>query len=191
VFGQGFVSPFTNIYQGIACRDSKRLGQGLVGFELLLAGARLARALRARGGTATAEAPSAAAVLASFTGRIINHFTDEVGIKGITGVSAETLEVGQSTVVQRASFGFGSNDYLANAPGAGDIFVTDLPATASAGELNGIGVFGARMSYVISFGEGELFGQGIRIAWTMPSRGIGTIPGGTVVEGPIVVTRVR
>jgi len=41
---KGFIAPYQSIYNGIVCQDSKQLGQGLVGFELMLATARLTRA---------------------------------------------------------------------------------------------------------------------------------------------------
>lgn len=43
VVGQGFAAPFTDIYQGITCRNPNQLGRGLTGFLVYLAGARLAR----------------------------------------------------------------------------------------------------------------------------------------------------
>jgi hypothetical protein len=46
VIGTGIVAPFTDIYTGIICRDPIQLGRGLTGFELMLAGARLARITR-------------------------------------------------------------------------------------------------------------------------------------------------
>jgi hypothetical protein len=128
-----------------------------------------------------------AAVIASFRGRIINHFTDESGITGIIGDAVRTLEAGRAITVMEARFATGSADFLANAPG--DIFVTDLPNNASSLQLALIGVFGAKQEYAISMGEGQLVAQGIAITWTAPARGIGVIPGGMTVAGPLVVTR--
>ncbi|MDP9374590.1 MAG: hypothetical protein M3Q65_19500 [Chloroflexota bacterium] len=130
-----------------------------------------------------------AAVAGAYQGRIINHFTDAAGLRGIIGIAGRALYVMQSIVVREARFGFGSNRFLASAPG--DIFVTDLPHNASSRQLALIGVSGARGNYVISMGEGELYSQRIRITWTLPSRGIGAIPGGTIVAGPLIVTRRR
>lgn len=128
-----------------------------------------------------------ATVIASFRGRVINHFTDATGLRGIVGVTARALYPGQSIVVPQARFGMGAATFLANAPG--DIFITDLPVDASALQLALIGIFGAKQDYVISMGEGELVAQDIVITWTAPARGIGAIPGGVTVEGPLVVTR--
>jgi hypothetical protein len=119
-----------------------------------------------------------AAVVASFQGRVINHFTDATGLRGIVGVTARALYPGQSIVVPEARFANGSATFLANAPG--DIFITDLPVDASSPQLALIGVFGAKQDYVISMGEGELIA---------PARGIGAVSGGIAVEGPLVVTR--
>lgn len=60
---------------------------------------------------------------------------------------------------------------------SGNIFVTDLPITASLRQLAHIGVFGEKQGFVISMGEGDIFTQGVRITWTAPTLGIGTIPG--------------
>ncbi len=128
-----------------------------------------------------------AAVIAHFQGRVINHFTDAVGLRGIVGVVARTLHPRQSIAVPEARFASGTADFLVNAPG--DIFVTDLSIDASPGQLALRGIFGAKQHYVISMGEGALVAQGIRLVWTMPGRGIGVIPGGTIVAGPLVATR--
>lgn len=128
-----------------------------------------------------------ATVIAHFQGRIINHFTDATGLRGIVGVAARALYPGQSIVVPGAHFALGSAEFLADEPG--DIFITDLPVDASSTQLALIGVFGAKQDYVLSMGEGELIAQGIWITWTMPQRGIGVIPGGVTVAGPLVITR--
>ena len=134
----------------------------------------------------------AEAVLASFQeggSRVINHFTDGRGLRGIVRVLGRALWPGQSIVLRGAYFGYGANVYLAAAPG--DIFVTDLPTAALPRELAGVGVFGPRGQYAISLGERALLRQGHRIIWTRPTSGraIGTLPGGTHVRGPIVATR--
>jgi hypothetical protein len=64
--------------------------------------------------------------------RTFTHFTDETGAVGITGT--KPLAVGDSVEVGQLSFGKGQNNFLANAPG--DNFVTDLPSTATPGQLN-------------------------------------------------------
>ncbi len=104
--------------------------------------------------------------------RTFTHFTDEAGAFGITGT--KPLAVGDSVEVGQLSFGKGQNNFLANAPG--DNFVTDLPATASTGQLNGIGVFGPKQQYAISFSEADAFASGVRVQGTaMVDRGIYTI----------------
>ena len=131
-------------------------------------------------------------ILGSFVevgSRIISHFTDGRGLRGIARVLGRALWPGQSIVLRRAYFGYGANVYLAVV--RGDIFVTDLPLDASSRGLAAIGVFGPRGRYAISLGERALMQQGVRIIWTRPTpgRGIGTIPGATRVRGPVVVTR--
>lgn len=119
---------------------------------------------------------------------MFTHFTDEAGAVGITGT--KPLAVGESLEVGQLSFGKGQNDFLANAPG--DIFVTDLPPTASPGQLNGIGVFGRKQQYAVSFYEADAFSSGVRVQGTAQvSRGIYTIPGGCTITGTCTVTRVR
>ena len=120
--------------------------------------------------------------------RTFTHFTDEAGAVGITGT--RPLAVGDSVGVGQLSFGKGQNNFLANAPG--DNFVTDLPSTASPGQLNGIGVLGTKQQYAISFSEADAFTSGVRVQGTAQvSRGIYTIPGGCTIAGTCTVTRVR
>jgi RHS repeat-associated protein len=124
--------------------------------------------------------PGGAAAEGGFGGgTTFTHFTDAAGLEGITGVSASSLSSGQSLTVGQLSFGMGSNPFLASAPG--DIFVTDLSATASAGELNGIGVFGARQSFAIQFSQESALLNGATPILQRP--GIFTIPGGTIMQG--------
>lgn len=61
---------------------------------------------------------------------------------GITG--AGPLKVGEKVGVDSLKFGRGSNNFLATNPG--DNFVTDLGLGATPGQLQGIGVFGAKDS---------------------------------------------
>jgi hypothetical protein len=112
-------------------------------------------------------------------GTTFTHFTDATGLEGITGVPASSLSSGQSLTVEQLNFGMGSNPFLASAPG--DIFVTDLSATASAGELNGIGVFGAKQSFAIQFSQESALLNGATPILQRP--GIFTIPGGTTMQG--------
>ncbi len=41
--GEGAIMPFTDIYEGITCRDMDQLGRGLTGYAMILGGARLTR----------------------------------------------------------------------------------------------------------------------------------------------------
>jgi hypothetical protein len=83
--------------------------------------------------------------------------------------------------VTQLTFGMGQNSYLANS--AGDIFLTDLPATASSGQLGQIGVFGANQGYAISFSGDALAAQGVipMGQGIISGASIYTIPGGTAV----------
>ncbi len=74
---------------------------------------------------------------------------------------------------------------MASAPG--DIFVTDLPATASAGELHGIGVFGAKQSFAIQFSQETALANGVRPL--LQKANIFTIPGGTAMQGTFRIMR--
>lgn len=108
------------------------------------------------------------------------HFTSAQGVEGITGLDSGTLTSGQSTTVSQLQFGTGSNTYLAGNPG--DIFVTDLPPTASSLQLSQIGVQEANQSFAISFsGEGAAAQGTLVQSGGLP--GIYTIPGGTVLTG--------
>ncbi len=110
-------------------------------------------------------------------GTVFTHFTDTAGLQGITGL--ESVAAGETTTVGRLTFGMGQNSFLANAPG--DIFITDLGANATAGQLNGIGVFGARQGFAIQFSREALFNHGITPMMSRPN--IFTIPGGTTLNG--------
>ena len=69
-------------------------------------------------------------------GRVFNHFTDADALAGITGLEKATIEnlkVGEGMVVNRLSFSSGQNQFMAGK--AGDIFVTELPANSSSGQL--------------------------------------------------------
>ncbi len=112
-------------------------------------------------------------------GTTFTHFTDATGLEGITGVRASTIASGDTLSVGQLRFGMASNPYMASAPG--DIFVTDLCASASAGELNGIGVFGAKQSFGIQFSQETALANGVRPL--LQKLGIFTIPGGTTMQG--------
>jgi hypothetical protein len=60
---------------------------------------------------------------------------------------------------------------------------------ASARQLEGIGVFGAKQQYAIQFSQEAAFNSGVRPV--MVKQNIFTIPGGSCISGACVVTRVR
>jgi len=142
-------------------------------------------------GLIAAAAPAATGLAAGFNGdfspasggTVFTHFTDAAGLEGITGVSANSLVSGERATVGRITFGTGSNSFLAS--NAGDIFVTDLSADASAGQLNQIGVFGAKQSYAIQFSQEAALNNGIRPA--LQKGGVFTIPGGSTLQGTITI----
>jgi RHS repeat-associated protein len=140
-------------------------------------------------GTAETEAADTALTAAKAEvgggGQIFTHFTDADGVAGIAGVGP--LNVGESVGVGSLKFGQGGNRFLAGA--AGDNFVTDLGVNASARQLEGIGVFGAKQQYAIQFSQEAAFNSGVRPV--MVKQNIFTIPGGSCISGACVVTRVR
>lgn len=141
----------------------------------------------------------------------VQHFTDATGVQGITGLppgelgtvwllnkqgikclTPGELAVGQTVSVKRLSFGQGSNAYLAAS--AGDIFVTEIGTDATTGQLQQIGVFGDKQSYVIQFSRESAFAHGVRLSPLFPARRIFGIPQGTVLDDArfaYTVTRVR
>jgi hypothetical protein len=123
-------------------------------------------------------------------GRIFSHFTNAEGVTGITRIVSDNLEVGQQVIVSELRFGQGLNPYLTSE--LGRIFVTELGLDATVGQLNQIGVFGDKQKFVIQFSEETAFRlNGIRVMGEVPSRSIFSIPGGTVLRGEFLVTRVR
>jgi hypothetical protein len=111
-------------------------------------------------------------------------------MEGITGISANSLGVGQQKTVNQLRFIMGSNSYLATEPGR--IFVTDLGLDATSGQLNQIGVFGDKQNFVIQFSEEEAFLlNGVRVTGELPERGIFSIPGGITLKGTFLVARIR
>ncbi|MBD2776385.1 hypothetical protein [Iningainema tapete] len=123
-------------------------------------------------------------------GRLFSHFTDANGIKGITGIDSDNLEVGEQVIVTELRFAQGINSFLASEPGR--IFVTLLGTDATDSQLMNIGVFGDKQKFVIQFSEETAFVfNGIRILGEVPSRSIFSIPGGTNLKGEFLVTRVR
>ncbi len=104
---------------------------------------------------------------------------------GITG--AGPLKVGETVGVDSLKFGRGSNNFLATNPG--DNFVTDLGLDATPGQLQGIGVFGAKQQYAIQFSQEAALNWGVRPV--MVRENIFTIPGPCTISGACVVTRVR
>ncbi len=122
--------------------------------------------------------------------RIFSHFTNAIGVKGITGIDGNTLKLYDQVNVNQLEFGLGVNSFLASQPG--QIFVTELGINASEGQLMQIGVFGDKQNFVIQFSETEAFlNNRVRVTGQVPSRSIYTIPGGTTLKGGFLVTRIR
>lgn len=123
-------------------------------------------------------------------GRLFSHFTNAEGVRGITGIDDDSLEVGQEVIVSELRFGQGVNSFLASEPGR--LFVTLLGADATEGQLNQIGVFGDKQKFMIQFSEETAFLlNGIRVIGEVPTRSIFSIPGGTTLRGEFLVMRVR
>jgi RHS repeat-associated protein len=140
------------------------------------------------GGLLGAEGPAVAEGPNLGGGRIFSHFTDAIGAKGITGIAAEELAAGQRVLVNELRFGEGANPFQAHAPG--DIFVTTLGADAGAFALERIGVFGNRQQFVVQFSEETAFAHGVRVnGANAGSRGIFSIPGGSIFEGTFTLQR--
>jgi hypothetical protein len=124
---------------------------------------------------------------ASGRGHVFSHFTTAEGVRGITGVTAEDLALGQSVVVNRLSFGYGSNTFMALHEG--DIFVTDLAADVSGRRLASIGVFGDKQRYAIQFLGEEAAEAGVVVRGVADN--IYVVPGGTTLEVRAIVIRLR
>jgi len=125
-------------------------------------------------------------------GTLFNHYTNGEGIKGITGVNPESLQIGKPVYVRVLRFGKGTNDFLAGE--AGDIFVTELGPEVSSGQLQNIGVFGDRQNFVIQFSQEAALNNGVRaIDAGIPGRSIYTIPGGTTLSAGFdyIIQRLR
>jgi hypothetical protein len=123
-------------------------------------------------------------------GTVFGHFTNAAGATGITGFDANSLSVGQSVYLSELCFGQGANDFMSSV--AGDIFVTDLGADASVGQLARIGVFGDKANFVIQFSQEAALMNGARAIAANASRGIYTIPGGSILKGfSFILTRLR
>ncbi len=122
-------------------------------------------------------------------GIIFTHFTDAQGITGITGVQAGALIVGQPMSVQKLTFDYGNNSYLAEK--LGDLFVTDLGINANARELDSIGVFGDKQNFVIQFSQETAFKQVPSVRPILVRPHIYTFPGGTTLQGSLLIQRVR
>lgn len=99
------------------------------------------------------------------------------------------MKVGEAYQINELNFGSGRNMFRAENPG--DIFVTDLPSTSSAGKLNQIGVFGEKQNFAISFSEETAFNQNIRVKGAVPERGIYTIPENTTLKGTFIIQKLR
>lgn len=124
--------------------------------------------------------------------RTFNHFTNIDGVTGITGINTRLLDnlgIGESISVNQLSFGTGTNKFMANA--VGDNFVTDLGTSSTVRQLEGIGVFGDKQNFVISFSEETAFSQGVKVKGSNPQRGIFTIPANTTLKGKFTITKTR
>lgn len=122
--------------------------------------------------------------------RIFSHFTNAIGVKGITGIDGSTLKLYDRVYIDKLQFGLGVNSFLSSE--LGQIFVTELGVEATDGQLMQIGVFGDKQNFVIQFSEKEaVLNNKIRIRGQMPSRSIYTIPGGTTLRGKFLITRIR
>ena len=111
---------------------------------------------------------------------LVQHFTDAAGVQGITGLDANTFEIGHTVVVTRLMFGQGSNTFLAGK--TGDIFVTEIGAAATTGQLQQIGVFGDKQNFVIQFSRESAFANNVRLVPLFPARSIYGIPAGTLLD---------
>lgn len=122
--------------------------------------------------------------------RIFSHFTNALGVKGITGIDGSTLQLYDQVYINKLEFGLGINSFLSSE--SGQIFVTELGVDATDGQLMQIGVFGDKQNFVIQLSEKEaVMNNGIRITGQIPSRSIYTIPGGTTLKGKFLITRIR
>lgn len=110
----------------------------------------------------------------------IQHFTDAAGVRGITSLETNTLQIGQPVEVVALSFGQGANTFLAGS--AGDIFVTEAGPFATTGQLQRIGVFGDKQNYVIEFSRESVFRNNARLTPLFPARGIYGLPAGTRLD---------
>lgn len=114
-------------------------------------------------------------------GRLFSHFTDDTGVKGISGIDSDSLEVSESVIVTKLRFAQGINSFLASEPGR--IFVTLLGTDATDSQLMKIGVFGNKQKFVIQFSEETAFVlNGIRVIGEVPSRSIFFLTGGSKQE---------
>ncbi|WP_437913154.1 SpvB/TcaC N-terminal domain-containing protein [Sorangium sp. So ce302] len=128
--------------------------------------------------------------LAMGEGDVISHFTDAKGVEGVTGIVGNRLSVGQQVIVRELRFGVGSNEFLAGEKGR--IFVTKLGDEATVGELNQIGVFGEKQSFVVQFSGEAAFTQGARVTPELAARNIYSIPGNsTLKEYDFIIKRLR
>ncbi|MGH9843095.1 MAG: hypothetical protein ACREEM_30520 [Blastocatellia bacterium] len=121
--------------------------------------------------------------------RILTHFTNAAGLEGITGLTPESLIVGQAVTINYGHFGVGTNEYLAEAPGR--IFVTELGPEASSRQLAWIGVYESdgKQQFAISVTAETLFENGIRVLPEDPVKSIFSIPANSTVSGEITAIR--
>ena len=122
--------------------------------------------------------------------RIFSHFTNAIGVEGITGIDGNTLKLYDQVYANKLQFGLGVNSFLSSE--SGQIFVTELGVNATDGQLMQIGVFGDKQNFVIQFSEKEAFlNNRVRVTGQVTSRSIYTIPGGTTLKGKFLITRIR
>jgi len=125
-------------------------------------------------------------------GDALQHFTDVKGASGITGVSEEVLaglKPGQQVVVDSANFKPGVNTFGTGE--GGGVGVTKIGSDALPGQLEGVGVFGAKQQYVIEFSQETVVTNGVQMREWNASRSMWQLPGDTTLKGTITVKKVR
>ena len=125
-------------------------------------------------------------------GDAFQHFTDVKGASGITGVSEEVLaglKPGQQVVVDAANFKPGVNTFGTGE--GGGVGVTKIGSDALPGQLEGVGVFGAKQQYVIEFSQETVVTNGVQMREWNASRSMWQLPGDTTLKGTITVKKVR
>jgi len=122
-------------------------------------------------------------------GRRFYHYTNEEGVKGITGISPEILNVGDEIVLKELKFGSGKNEFLSS--GEGRIFITEKGVESTPGALGRIGILPDKQKYAIIFSEEAAFNQGVRVKAEWLDRSIWTIPKNTILKGNFILKRIK